>query len=91
MITSCAVLAPPLPHHRRVTAQKRRISRLCRGPVLDPDPKSKTGRSVRTIGYSTTAPALITVITLDHEGTIHGVNGWRANDSARRYREGLYE
>ncbi|MPZ67768.1 MAG: DUF2231 domain-containing protein [Pseudonocardiaceae bacterium] len=32
MITSGAVSAPPLPHHRRVRPPTRRNSRLCRGP-----------------------------------------------------------
>jgi hypothetical protein len=33
MITSGAVSAPHLPHHRRVTLQTRRTARLCRSPV----------------------------------------------------------
>jgi hypothetical protein len=32
MITSGAVSAPHLPHHRRVTLQTRRTARLCRSP-----------------------------------------------------------
>jgi uncharacterized DUF497 family protein len=57
--------------------------------VLDPDPSSESGRSVRVIGYSPSAAALITVITLDDEGTTYGVNGWRSeNTDRRRYREG---
>lgn len=57
--------------------------------VLDPDPSSKSGESVRVIGYSPTAADLVTVITLDYEGTTHGVNGWLSNDlDRRRYREG---
>lgn len=56
--------------------------------VLDPDPASKSGRGTRTIGYSPTAEALITVILLEHEGTTYGVNGWRSNTTdQRRYRE----
>ena len=56
--------------------------------TLDPDPSSKSGESVRVIGYSPTAAELVTVITLDHEGTTHGVNGWLSNDlDRRRYRE----
>jgi sulfatase modifying factor 1 len=34
MITSGAVSARPLPHHRRVKPQTRRSGRLCRGPAL---------------------------------------------------------
>jgi len=56
--------------------------------VFDPDPKSATGRSVRTIGYSPTAGALITVITVQHQGTVYGANGWRSNSAdQRQYRE----
>ena len=56
--------------------------------VLDPDPGSKSGRSVRTIGWSFSAEKVITVITLEHEGTLYGVNGWEANRSDQRlYRE----
>ncbi|RZL79635.1 MAG: transposase [Rhodococcus sp. (in: high G+C Gram-positive bacteria)] len=55
---------------------------------IDPDPASRSGRSVRTIGYSPSAGGLLTVITLDDEGTTHGVNGWRSNDTDhKRYRE----
>lgn len=57
--------------------------------VLDPDPSSKSGRSVRVIGYSPMAADMITVIILDHEGTTYGVNGWTSSDlDRRRYREG---
>lgn len=58
--------------------------------VLDPDPSSKSGQSVRTIGWSVTASRLITVITLVHEGTLYGVNGWESNSTDRRvYREDI--
>lgn len=55
---------------------------------IDPDPSSKSGRSVRTIGYSPSAGCLLTVITLDQDGITYGVNGWRSNDSdIKRYRK----
>ena len=55
---------------------------------INPDPSSKSGRSVRTIGYSSSAGRLLSVITLTEEGVTYGVNGWRSNDSdIRRYRE----
>ncbi len=58
--------------------------------VLDPDPASKSGQSVRTIGWSASAGALVTVITVTHEGTLYGVNGWESNSSDRRvYREDM--
>jgi len=55
---------------------------------IDPDPSSKSGRSVRTIGYSTSARCILTVITLIEDEVTYGVNGWRSNDSdVRRYSE----
>jgi hypothetical protein len=57
--------------------------------VLTPDPASLSGRSVRTIGYAPSVGALVTVITLEHEGVLYGVNGWEANElDRRRYQEG---
>ena len=56
---------------------------------IDPDPSSKSGRSVRTIGYSSGAGCILTVITLAEGEINYGVNGWRSNESdIRRYREG---
>jgi hypothetical protein len=55
---------------------------------IAPDPASKSGRSVRTIGYSSLAGCLITVITLTEGDATYGVNGWRSNETdIRRYRE----
>ena len=54
---------------------------------LDPDPKSKSGRSVRVIGYSVAAGMVITVILLPKgPGEWWGVNAWRANGTD----EGIY-
>ena len=56
--------------------------------VITPDPASKSGRAVRTIGWSYTANRIITVITLVDNGRLHGVNGWVANSNDQRlYRE----
>ena len=55
---------------------------------IDPDPASRSGRTVRTIGYSASAADLLTVITVTEGQTTDGVNAWRANDTdRRRYRE----
>ncbi len=55
---------------------------------IDPDPASRSGRSVRTIGYSTKAGGLVTVITVEEAGITYGVNGWKSNEiDIRRYRE----
>ncbi|WP_433578734.1 transposase [Nocardia brasiliensis] len=48
--------------------------------VIDPDPASKSGESVRIIGWSQSANRVLTVIVLEHEGTEYGVNCWPAND-----------
>ena len=56
--------------------------------VLDPDPASESGRSVRIIGWSVTQGGLVTVIVLEDRGHEYGVNGWPANDvDRRRYRD----
>jgi len=56
--------------------------------VIDPDYNSSSGSSIRVIGYSTLAGAIVTVIVLVHEGVVHGVNGWIANTRDQQiYRE----
>jgi hypothetical protein len=56
--------------------------------VLDPDPASISGRSIRTIGYSASFGDILTVITVEDDGITYGSNAWRANDRDRRtYRE----
>ncbi len=56
--------------------------------VFDPDYASQSGRSVRTIGQSISAGRLLTVITVDEDGVVYGVNGWPSNDiDTRHYRE----
>jgi len=51
---------------------------------LDPDPASRTGLSVRTIGYSPSARLVITVITVTDGDIVVGVNAWASNSSDRR-------
>ncbi|BBZ00803.1 hypothetical protein MCHIJ_02400 [Mycolicibacterium chitae] len=54
--------------------------------VQDPDPASKSGVSVRTIGYSPSFGALVTVITVEEAGTVFGINAWPSNDTdSRKY------
>lgn len=56
--------------------------------VLDPDPASRSGVSIRTIGYSPTRREIIAVLTVDEDGIVYGINGWPANSTdQRRYRE----
>lgn len=57
--------------------------------VIEPDYASASGRSVRTIGYSQTYGAILSIITVIHDGTVHGSNGWRSNSrDTRIYRGG---
>lgn len=53
-----------------------------------PDPASRSGRGVRTIGWSYSAGRLLTVITLVDADRLLGVNGCVANTGDQRlYRE----
>jgi len=57
--------------------------------VIDPDYNSTSGRSVRIIGFAESVDDLITVILLEDEGVVYGVNAWRSNAKDRRlYEEG---
>ena len=57
--------------------------------VIEPDYNSTSGRSVRVIGFSLAAGEIVTVIVLEHDGVVYGVNGWIANAKDRRiYNEG---
>lgn len=52
---------------------------------FDPDPHSKSGRSVRVIGYSHRRRAVLTVILVHRgDGGYWGANGWESNSSDRR-------
>lgn len=58
---------------------------------FDPDPHSRSGRSVRVIGYSHTRRTVLTVILVPkHDGQGYwGANAWDSNPSdRRRYQEG---
>ena len=56
--------------------------------VIDPDPASVSGRTIRIIGWSTTKQQLVTVIVLPDGEVTSGVNAWGANAiDQRRYRE----
>jgi hypothetical protein len=53
-----------------------------------PDPKSRSGKSNRFIGFSPTAERVLIVIVVDHDGRQYGANCWLANPTDRRiYRE----
>ena len=53
-----------------------------------PDPKSRTGKSSRYIGFSATADRVLVVIVVEHRGQHYGANCWPANLTDQRiYRE----
>ncbi|MGH3695140.1 MAG: hypothetical protein ACRDRX_14330 [Pseudonocardiaceae bacterium] len=56
---------------------------------FDPDPASRSSRSVRVIGFSHSRRGILTVILVRRdEGTYYGANGWESNPSdQRRYWE----
>lgn len=53
--------------------------------IFDPDYNTKSGISVRTIGYSSSFGDLLSVITVTENGITYGVNGWKSNPRDRRY------
>ena len=57
---------------------------------FDPDPSSRSRRSVRVIGYSHRRRAILTIILVRRgESAYYGANGWESNPAdQRRYREG---
>lgn len=55
--------------------------------VLDPDPKSRSGRGVRVIGFSPSAGFVITVTAVRDEGRLWGTSAWRANSIDQRIYE----
>ncbi|MDO9396144.1 MAG: hypothetical protein Q7T71_06345 [Herbiconiux sp.] len=55
--------------------------------VIDPDYNSKSGRSVRIIGLSPEARAIVTVIVTEPRGRMCGVNAWESNSRDQRIYE----
>lgn len=57
--------------------------------VLDPDPASRSGASMRVIGWSHGRGQLLSVVLVRAEGALYGASGWRSNATdIRRYAEG---
>ena len=53
-----------------------------------PDPKSRSGKSNRFIGFSPSAGRVLVVIVVDHDGGQYGANCWPASPTDQRiYRE----
>lgn len=58
--------------------------------VVDPDPASRSGKSIRVIGYSPGARAVLVLILVKDEHQLVAASAWRANAShQRRYVEGM--
>lgn len=58
---------------------------------FEPDPKSKTGQSIRVIGYCPSRREILTVILVREPSAdqLWGANGWVSNSADRAmYREG---
>lgn len=57
--------------------------------ILDPDPASCSGASMRIIGYSPGADMVLVVIIVKFQRRYFAASAWRANESqTRHYREG---
>ena len=64
----------------------RDINRL----TLSPDPVSRSGSSIRIIGYSPRADLVLAVIIVEFEGRYFAASAWKANKSqARQHRYGM--
>lgn len=52
---------------------------------FDPDPTSRSGRSLRVIGYSHSRRAVLSIVLVHRdEGGYYGANGWESNSADRR-------
>jgi uncharacterized DUF497 family protein len=76
-------------NHKVATAEADEAVHDIDAVWFDPDPASRSHRSVRVIGYSHSRRTILTVILVRcDEGTYYGANGWESNPSdQRRYRE----
>ncbi|OBB63923.1 BrnT family toxin [Mycobacterium sp. 852014-50255_SCH5639931] len=50
-----------------------------------PDYNSKSGDSIRTIGYSISAQHVLSVITVEEDDIVYGANAWRSNRRDRQH------
>jgi len=57
--------------------------------LIDPDYNSRSGHSLRLIGWSPSAGFLVTVIAVHFEGGLFAASAWKSNNKDRRlYNEG---
>lgn len=58
--------------------------------ILDPDPASRSGQSLRIVGFSTSCGDTITVVAVRRRYHFEVTSAWRSNARDQRiYREGL--
>lgn len=76
-------------NHKVATAEADEAVNDIDAVWFDPDPASRSNRSVRVIGYSHSRRAILTVILVrSDEDIYYGANGWESNPTdQRRYRE----
>ena len=75
-------------HHRVLLSWAQQAWEDPAALVADPDPASHSGRSIRVIGYSPGARAVLVLILVKDEGRLVAASAWRANAShQRRYVE----
>lgn len=73
--------------------RRERGSSVVPRKVAVPDPASKSGETIRVLGYSQAADRVLAVVLLPKflptiDGSRWGVNAWAANSTAmRRYHE----
>lgn len=78
-------------HHQVTVAEATEAVADIDAVWFDPDPHSRSGRSVRVLGYSHTRRAVLTIILVSREDEdgYWGANGWPSNSSdKRRYERG---
>lgn len=56
--------------------------------LRSPDPSSRSGKSDRYVGWSSSRGDLLVVIVVRHEELVYGGNAWPANDAHRNLYEG---
>jgi len=56
--------------------------------LRSPDPASRSGKSDRYVGWSTTRREVLVVIVVRHEGRLYGGNAWPANETYRNLYQG---
>lgn len=71
-------------HHQVLPAEAEEAIDDPDAIVRSPDPASRSGKSDRYVGWSTTRGELLVVIVVIHEGNAYGANAWPANDAHRK-------